>query len=63
MDEKYKEYIGLEADSVSEQIRALNPECHVVSLPIDSFVTMDYRLDRIRIRYNSNGMVVSIKHG
>ncbi|KZV27634.1 subtilisin inhibitor-like [Dorcoceras hygrometricum] len=56
----WEEVVGLTADEASRKIKEEMGEgirIHVV--PSDSFITMDYRTDRVRIFVDSTGKVCS----
>lgn len=55
-------YLGRPYEEVVSEIKKNNSVVHAVS--DDAMVTMDFRMDRIRVRYdNKTGFVTSVRRG
>ena len=57
--EIWPDLVGAEAEAAAAAIRAERPELSVALVGVDSMVTMDYRLDRVRIWVRADGTVDS----
>lgn len=57
-----KEYRGRPYEEVVSELKEKNTVVHAV--PSNAMVTMDYRLERLRVRYDhSTGLVTSVRRG
>ncbi|KAL0375239.1 UNVERIFIED_CONTAM: Subtilisin inhibitor CLSI-I [Sesamum radiatum] len=57
---RWPEVVGLTAEEAERKIKEEMPAgTHVYVLPSDSFVTMDFRTDRVRVFTDSSGKVSS----
>jgi hypothetical protein len=53
--------VGMEGEACLELIQAAAPDLQVIQIVAeDSFMTMDYRTDRVRILVNDRGFVTQI---
>jgi DNA-directed RNA polymerase alpha subunit len=50
--------VGKPGSSVKAAIEAYNPELEVIETPEDAMVTMDFRVDRVRVYVDGNGVVI-----
>merc|ERR1719152_50671 len=58
--EKWRVHIGKDAEQVAELIKNENPDIKTVQIvPEGAMVTMDHRMDRVRIYNDANGKVAS----
>ncbi|ATE54666.1 hypothetical protein CNX65_16410 [Actinosynnema pretiosum] len=57
---EWPELVGASADQVVAAIRAEHPGREVVVVPEGSFVTMDYREDRVRVFVTADGRVAEV---
>jgi hypothetical protein len=48
---KFPYLAGMDVDLAEEGLRELLPDFTIVKVPIDSLVTMDFRITRIRLFY------------
>ncbi|KAL0338289.1 UNVERIFIED_CONTAM: Subtilisin inhibitor CLSI-I [Sesamum angustifolium] len=55
---RWAEVVGLTAEEAERKIKEEMPAgTHIYALPSDSYVTMDFRTDRVRIFTDSSGKV------
>lgn len=52
--------VGMEGSKCKELIQAAAPDVETQIVPEDSFMTMDFRTDRVRIMVNGSGFVTQI---
>lgn len=57
---EWRELVGQSGDNAKEKIKASHPDLTVHVVPKGSMVTMDYRVDRVRIFVDEEGKVSSI---
>lgn len=60
MEEEHRtwpELVGKTVDEATAVIRSVNPDYDVVPTPENSPITMDYRIERVRVFHDSNGIV------
>ncbi|WP_440902328.1 serine protease inhibitor [Actinosynnema sp.] len=57
---EWPELVGASADQVVAAIRAEHPGREVVVVPEGSFVTLDYREDRVRVFVTADGRVAEV---
>jgi len=50
-------FLGFEAQEAEDKLKEQHPDFKIQRVPEGSMVTQDYRPDRIRIFYNSEGKV------
>ncbi|BFZ14571.1 hypothetical protein BsWGS_17610 [Bradybaena similaris] len=55
----WPELVGKKYEEAEKAIKDANPELNVVRVPENSMVTMDYRIDRVRLFVDEDGIVVS----
>uniref|UniRef100_A0A7S2R9S2 Subtilisin inhibitor domain-containing protein n=1 Tax=Rhizochromulina marina TaxID=1034831 RepID=A0A7S2R9S2_9STRA len=55
--ERWKHFVGLPAEEVKAKIMAEDGSLHVQIVQENSPVTMDYRLDRVRLVVDKNGLL------
>ena len=55
---RWPELEGVNVDLAVRTIRRGNPRLNVMKVPSGSAVTMDYRLDRVRVMYDRNTNLV-----
>ena len=48
----WPQLVGMNIDEAMTVIKTQNPSLSVIAVPENSMVTMDYRLDRVRVFYN-----------
>ena len=53
----WPELVNVSGESAKKLIEEANPNLKVQIVPENSMVTMDYRMDRVRIFVDANGMV------
>lgn len=53
------EFKGLNVNETVEALKAVYPDMVISKVPNTAFVTMDYRLDRLRVYYNEETNKVS----
>lgn len=53
----WPELVGLTPEEAEKKIKEESPKISVQVVPPNSFVTMDYRLDRVRIFVDTSGKV------
>jgi len=58
----FSHHVGKDAKEVQELIQKEHPELKVYIVPQDAAVTMDYRVDRVRLFIDSDGMVARTPH-
>ncbi|KAH7285684.1 hypothetical protein KP509_33G040900 [Ceratopteris richardii] len=58
----WPELVGLPGEEAKCKILAEDPNLTVVILPEGSFVTMDFRTDRVRIFVDDKGIVTKTPH-
>lgn len=51
-------FVGLIAGDVEAKIKEERPDLHVIQVPHNSMVTMDMRMDRVRVFYGADGKVI-----
>jgi len=56
----WPELEGKNVDEAAEIIKYENPELNVQKVPEGSFITYDYRIDRVRLFYNTETNVVAV---
>jgi hypothetical protein len=56
---QWPKLVGMDRDQAITVIKTQNPSLNVVAVPENSMVTMDYRLDRVRVFYNETTNKVS----
>lgn len=61
-NETFEKYIGVNADFAVTEIQREYPDYKVASIPVGSFVTMDYDVNRICV-WEMNGNVTHITQG
>ncbi|KAL5712223.1 hypothetical protein ACHQM5_014414 [Ranunculus cassubicifolius] len=54
----WPELVGADGQTATKIIKNENPRLRVVVVKKGSFVTMDFRCDRVRVWVDQNGMVV-----
>ncbi|KAM0050843.1 putative proteinase inhibitor I13, potato inhibitor I [Helianthus debilis subsp. tardiflorus] len=54
----WPELVGARGDVAEATIERENPRVDAIVIPIENVVTPDFRCDRVRVRVNSNGVVV-----
>ena len=54
---QWPELVGMDVDRAVEQIKLDNNNVNVIKVPSGSMVTMDYRMDRVRVYYNDSNIV------
>mmetsp|Transcript_30093 Transcript_30093/g.59771 ORF Transcript_30093/g.59771 Transcript_30093/m.59771 type:complete len:477 (+) Transcript_30093:633-2063(+) len=52
--------VGMNADAACELLKELKPDFSIIPVHEDAAVTEDYRLDRIRVYYDDDGLVSKI---
>ena len=58
------EFKGLNVDETVDALKAVYPDMVINKVPNTAFVTMDYRLDRLRVYYSEEtNKVTSVKNG
>ena len=57
MQSEWRNMVGRNAEEAVAEIKQNNPSLKVVAIAEGSPVTMDYRLDRVRVFYNTKGEV------
>eukprot|EP00541_Cyclophora_tenuis_P010312 CAMPEP_0116551044 /NCGR_PEP_ID=MMETSP0397-20121206/5751_1 /TAXON_ID=216820 /ORGANISM="Cyclophora tenuis, Strain ECT3854" /LENGTH=69 /DNA_ID=CAMNT_0004075917 /DNA_START=147 /DNA_END=356 /DNA_ORIENTATION=- len=55
----WPEVVGKTGEEAVAIIQREDENVKAVIVPENAFVTMDYRTDRVRVRVNANGIVVS----
>ena len=57
-----KSLIGMTGEEAKEEIHNVDPSLHIDIIPEGSMVTMDHRIDRVRIFVNTDGVVADQPH-
>ena len=60
LPESWPHLVGRTAADAAAEIKAAHPALTVVQVPNNSMVTMDYRLDRVRVFHDAAGKVSAV---
>eukprot|EP00607_Mallomonas_marina_P007601 CAMPEP_0182421124 /NCGR_PEP_ID=MMETSP1167-20130531/6351_1 /TAXON_ID=2988 /ORGANISM="Mallomonas Sp, Strain CCMP3275" /LENGTH=85 /DNA_ID=CAMNT_0024597929 /DNA_START=153 /DNA_END=410 /DNA_ORIENTATION=- len=62
IDGRWPHVVGMDVEEAVAAIKSTHPELHVHSVPEGAMVTMDMRMDRVRVWFGADKKVVNPPH-